>query len=242
MTITYILAAGKQSRFKSETPKGLMPITKDKTVLDINIETSLKFSDEVIIVTSFDNYENYNTHVLNKNYDTSKVKVICFKENYGSGHTVYNALKAKNPKRHMYETNVFIMWADSIQNDENLFRLCIDNLQYGIVVPCRMEDDPYTNISVDENMFITGCKFKKHGETDGSRGYHDLSLFYGSINYIQVYLEALHYETYGLVEKHGDMEFLDILNTCKSAKVIEYNAGKIESFNTLEEFNNINNG
>lgn len=241
MIISYILAAGKQSRFKSETPKGLMPFSENQTVLDINIENSLKFSDEVIIVTSSDNYKIYYDYITKKNYN-NQVKVIRFEENLGSGHSVYNALELKNPNKNMYETNIFIMWADSIQSDENLFKICIDNLQYGLVVPCRMEDDPYTNISVDENMMITGCKFKKHGETDGSRGYHDLSLFYGSINYIHTYLEALCYELYTLIEKHGDMEFLDILNICKSAKVIEYNTDKIYSFNTIEEFNNINNG
>ena len=53
--IGIILSAGKQNRFNGNGYKALMPYNNEKTVLDINIETMLKFVDSIFLVLNEDN-------------------------------------------------------------------------------------------------------------------------------------------------------------------------------------------
>lgn len=236
MTATYILAAGKQSRFKSETPKGLMPWKNGKTVLDVNVENALKSSDKVIIVTSFDNYDIYNEYVKS-HFDLYKVEVMSIKENHGSGSTIFQALE---PNKYGH---CFLMWADSVQEDPNIFKACITvfNNSYNcfMVVPCRYEQNPYTIIKFDSSMRATGCKFKKFGEIRKSAGCHDLSLFYFDAFQCFNVLNKLVMSN-DLIEKHGnEVEFLDVINLTNKIRVFCYETDKVYSFNTIEEFNKL---
>ena len=228
-TVSYIIAAGKQSRFKSDTPKGLMVYKNGKTVLDINLENSLEFSDNAVIVTSYENYGVYNDYVSAHGYNLSEVSVIKIKENHGSGHTVMQAIAEEN-------SNIFIMWGDSIQQDPYLFQTCMERFNGYLVVPCRFEENPYTDISVSLNFDVVDCKFRKFNEVKGKFGYHDLSLFYGDAEFVRDALRLLAHDS-DRISMHGnEMEFLDILNVVKNIKVIPYSSTAIKSFNTVEEF------
>ena len=57
-----IIAAGKQSRFKSEIPKAVMPISKQKTILDINIATLNTKCDISFVVCGKHNSEYFNQY------------------------------------------------------------------------------------------------------------------------------------------------------------------------------------
>lgn len=228
-TTSYIVAAGKQSRFKSDTPKGLMIYKDNKTVLDINLENSLKFSDNVVIVTSYDNYDIYNDYVSTHGYDLSRVSVVKIKENHGSGHTIMQAIAEE-------DGNVFIMWGDSIQQDPELFQTCINGFNGYLVVPCRFEENPYTHVSISVDFDAVDCKFKKFNEVKRNFGYHDLSLFYGDVEFVRNALRLLAHDS-NRISMHGnEMEFLDVINVVKNIKIIPYDSTAIKSFNTIEEF------
>ena len=234
MKASYILAAGKQSRFKSETPKGLMPWKDGKTVLDINIENSLMFTDKVVIVTSYENFDIYNDYVNTHYAGDLRIEVVKNKDNFGSGSTIYQALALD------YE-RVFIMWADSVQEDIGLFKVCVESMTDTMVIPCRYEENPYTLIETDDELRVLRCRFKKFKEIENESGYHDLSLFYGNPIYINFMLHVLSFSN-DLKESHGnEMEFLDIANISEDIYVIPYETKDVYSFNTVEEFNKISN-
>ena len=54
MTFGIILAAGKQTRFKSEIPKCIWPYDHMKTILEKNIEVMEDYVDKIYVVLNED--------------------------------------------------------------------------------------------------------------------------------------------------------------------------------------------
>ena len=107
MIYSLILCAGKQSRFKSETPKALVDL-KGKTLLERNIENASTVADKVFTVCSFQNENKFN--VENK---------IAIESGQGSGDSVWKALSFLPLKK---EDSVFIMWGDAL-HDKKTFEI-----------------------------------------------------------------------------------------------------------------------
>ena len=223
MTFGLIIAAGNQSRFKSDTPKALMKIG-DKTLLDMNIEVMSKFCDDVYVVVSIQNQIKF------FNY-----KRIAIRSGYGCGDAVYKAIN--NIPYHAGD-KVYVAWGDAY-NTELVYKSIPKDSKCAI--PCVIEDFPYVQLT-DDNRVL----FSKYGETV-SRGYHDLSLFYFDIQYMNDYLVEFKKKIWynnKYNHKHGnEMQFLDVFNeTAAKFDIINIKNYRAHCFNTYEEFNKMKDG
>lgn len=222
-----IIAAGNQTRFKTDIPKAIMPIN-NTTLLDINIKSMSNYTDKIYVVCSYNNkdyFDNYNTIIINSGK--------------GCGDAILKALDYLSDNNDCY-----IKWGDSLHLDDIYSRMNINNK---MIIPVRYEENPYVQIIANENNKIEKILFSKYGEniTDG---YHDLSLFYANIGYLKYYLKEfankiLDKETNSYIHKHNnELQFLDIFNETEIEGYINILDGINDySFNTLEEFNKIFN-
>lgn len=229
MTYGFIIAAGKQSRFESTTPKALMPYG-NSTLLDVNVENMLTACDKVFIVTSQEN-----TNFFSGDYDK-----LVIESGWGCGDAVLRALSLIDINE---EDTVFIQWGDSLHNKyiyQYLKNEYIKNPMW--LVPCVEEAKPYVQIIPCEESKIQ-VNFSKYDELITS-GYHDLSLFYGNAK--EMYSHLSHFAesikstgTHLYQHKHGnEMQFLDVFNeTSIRGRVVVCKDYKIFAFNTMEEFN-----
>lgn len=236
MIYSFIMCAGKQSRFKSELPKALMPFKNYGTILEANIKTSLQFCDKVIIVSSLDNYKYF------EKYKNDNVDVIKIESGFGCGDAVYKALY--NTYCISKEDTCFIMWGDSIQIDKQVFLKCLLKYHNDVIIPVKWEKNPYVQIKHLKEKAI-GVLFSKYKEKINS-GMHDLSIFFGNYKKIRSYLAKFRKKILingKYVHKHNnEMLFLDIINEVKGTyKIVEINNHKDLSFNTLEQYNDLIN-
>lgn len=227
MVYGFIIAAGKQTRFKSTKPKALTEIDS-KPLLDINIERLYKYCDKVFTVCSFENKAYF------KNYDK-----IVIESGFGCGDAV---LKALNRIFLQPNDTCFIQWGDSIV-DETIYKSAIDNYKNcDVCIPCEYIKNPYVKLEYKD---INNCrvKYKKYNEIEeNDLGFHDLSIFYGDANIIKLHLSLLSYIINNKKEsiKHNkELEFLDIFecNTIKCKIINQTNLINTFSFNSIEELN-----
>ena len=163
-TIGLIICAGNQKRFKNKIPKALMKVN-NKPLLDHNIDIMSKYCDQVFVVCSYSNYKSFEDY--NK---------IIIKSGLGCGDAVYKAIKKFNT-----DDKVFILWGDSFV-PSIVYDEVLKSDKSGILIPCEYSDNPYVQIIENSSSKIS-VKFSKFKD-DVSSGYHDLSLFYGSVGLI----------------------------------------------------------
>lgn len=219
-----IICAGKQSRFKSETPKALMDID-GKTLLQRNIEAMKPFCDMIYVVCSIENQHFFN--VENK---------IVINSGKGSGDAVWQALEKLDVKK---GDSCFVLWGDSLQNS-SIYRFLKNNYEGKAIIPCTYEEKPYVQIIQSGEDKIT-VKFSKFNEPI-TKGYHDLSVFYCNAFELQEKLREFRNrildQNGNYQHKHNnEMEFLDVFNeTNIKANLKEVKSYKDFSFNTVEQF------
>lgn len=233
MIYSFIMCAGKQSRFHAALPKALMPLKNHVTILDANIKNSLQFCDKVVVVASYENYQYF------EKYKNNNVDVIQIESGFGCGDAVYKALYYYPT---LDEDTCFIMWGDSIQIDKQVFLKCLLKYHNDVIIPVRWEENPYVQIKHFKGK-ATRVLFSKYGDKITS-GMHDLSIFFGNCKKLKKYLSKFRKKI--LVNgkykhKHNDeMLFLDIINEVEGQyKILEINNHKDLSFNTLEQYNNL---
>lgn len=219
-----IICAGRQSRFKSETPKALVNL-KGKTLLQRNIEAMEPFCDKVYVVCSIENQHFFK--VENK---------IVISSGKGSGDAVWQALEKLNIKK---GDSCFVLWGDSLQKT-SIYKLLISNYEGKTVIPCVLEEKPYVQIKQNGEDTIT-VKFSKFNEPI-TKGYHDLSVFYCNaydlLNNLREFRSKILDKDAKYKHKHNnEMEFLDVFNeTNIKAELKEVEAYKDFSFNTIEQY------
>lgn len=229
-----IIAAGKQSRFKSEIPKAVMPISKQKTILDINIATLNTRCDISFVVCGKHNSEYFNQY-NNIIIDSGK----------GCGDAVMQALAWLRVNYNLDDNDqVVVQWGDSIQFPEVITKMFTGNTNYvDLVLPCRIEHNPYVMLTQESSTAVS-IRFSKYGEVpDGATGYHDQSIFL--INRPEsVYDKMLEYAISissdgHYINEHGnEFNFLDMCSFLKS-KIVDVGTYSALWFNTMEEFNKI---
>ena len=229
MIFGLIVAAGKQSRFDSSTPKALMPFC-DGTVLDHNIKTLKKCCSKVYIITSLENDDKF------VNYGNR----IPIESGFGTGDAIYKALGIINPSKNDF---CYIIWGDSILSERTLDELNSQVLYKSkeiINIACEKDDHPYTGFGIINNECVV--RFSKYGE-DTTGLYHDLSLFCGNARYILdklIEFRSKIFDGLNYHHRHGDeMEFLDIFNDVDAIFNLVLCTGNQASFNTLEEYQKI---
>ena len=156
-----IIAAGKQSRFKSDVPKALMKFN-DKTIVEHNIDILNKYCDNVFIVCSLEN---------NSYFNQFENKII-IESGKGSGDAIFRAIKTLNFSS---DDSCIITWGDAILN-EKLVDYSINRFKgYYCTIPCTFEKHPYVELghTIYNKKFV---KFSKYGDNIGA-GYHDQCLF-----------------------------------------------------------------
>lgn len=231
MTYGFVICAGNQSRFKTDTPKALMQI-KDKTILDINVENMTKFCDKVFVVCSQLNYSWF---------DSSKYNIITISSGNGCGDAVMQAIEDKlNIVRP--GDKCFIQWGDSIQ-EENTFNYLVNSYSgRGLSIPVEYVYNPYVCL-VQSELNRVRVFFSKYNEVNCDAGYHDMSLFYGDISDIYTACKSFYFTYtygYGYEHRHGnEFTFLDLLNEGFLNGQIVVTHTKHYCFNTVEEFNQI---
>lgn len=232
MIFSFIMCAGKQSRFNSQTPKALMKI-KDTTILQNNINFALQYSDKVIIVASVDNF-----HYFEK-YKSNNVDVIKIISGFGCGDAVLKALSLYYTTK---EDTCFIMWGDSIQYDKRVFTYSLTKYNNNIIIPVTYEKEPYVQIK-HSHLNATKVLFTKYGDKTYS-GWHDLSIFFGNCNILRLNLERFRRKIYNngkYIHKHNnEFIFLDMINEIPgNYKIVPIDDYKDLSFNTIDQYNDL---
>lgn len=222
----FIIAAGNQTRFNSETPKVLSKL-KNKTCLDYTMNNMKIICDDVYVVCSKDKEDYFKDY----NY-------IAIDSGLGCGDAV---LKTLEKFKFEDDDMCFIQWGDTI-NEFNVYLTLKSKHKKNccISVACRYENRPYVKIDRDSEKKKYNVYFSKYGEVKGS-GYHDLSAFYGYANSIKHFCEIFrdkffkedHYD-----HKHGnEFNFLDIFNdTYIIGNIVPMKHVRSCSFNTEDEY------
>lgn len=225
-----IIAAGKQSRFETSTPKALMSFDT-RTLLDINVDNMRTVCDEVYVVTSTENTK----------YFEGKYPELVINSGFGCGDAVMRALTLLNLDD---ADTVFIQWGDCLHKP-HIYNDVVNNYTGKCLIPCVFEDTPYVQIIPKDNFAIE-VKFSKYDEKI-TAGFHDLSLFYCNAKQLQKALTEFAHSIASTSKdnlyshKHGnEMQFLDVFNeTSLQGEIIEYTDYNVFAFNTLTEFNNL---
>lgn len=222
-----IIAAGKQSRFKSDIPKALVKIGNE-TLLDLNMRNLKKFCDTVYVVCSKQNETYF------RDYEH-----LTINSGFGCGDAVGKVLMLLPLKK---EDEVFIQWGDCLL-EERVYKRCIEEGCDGkVVIPTVIEDKPYVQIvDKDGNVKVLFSKFGDKTE----RGNHDLSVFYSNAIYLRDFIYAFVKKfvnpdnTY--THPHGnEYNFLDTFNETEiKGKTVMIEDYIDRSFNTLEQIGNL---
>ena len=223
MVYGLIICAGKQTRFKSEVPKALVPIN-GKTLLQRNVDAMSTECDEIYVVCS-----NQNQHFFD-----CKNKLY-FESGKGSGDAVWQALEMLNIKKGDF---CYVIWGDALTTPE-IYTKTKKAYKRDGVVPCVYEDKPYVQI-IPKQAGGVSAKFSKFGE-EISAGYHDLCVFYFDADIMLKKLRQFRNKILdangNYCHKHGnEMEFLDVFNeTDIKPDILEMENFKAFSFNTIEQ-------
>lgn len=247
-TIGIILSAGYQTRFDSIIPKSLMMYDDNLNILQKNIETMSKFCDIIYVIINNKSIDDVYKSVID---EYNNVELVKINSGLGDGHAVYESLKQINKlSEFKRKDRVFLIWGDSIQDDENLFSSTLSEYNSSFTLPVKYEHEPYVQFIVDYGNVVK-VKFKKFNDEITS-GYHDYSLFLFNPN-IMLNVLKLHDEKYWnenkktYIHRNGELVFLDILNEHVDKLfphvVIMDNIGKtsINAFNTISEYNKLIN-
>ena len=231
MRYGFILAAGKQTRFKSSLPKALVEID-GKCLLDTNIDLLKRVCDKVYVVCSHNNKEFF---------DPNKYQLIEVESGFGSGDALYKA--TKDLYFAMYD-EVIVCWGDVLLNDRIVDKLT--KLTKSALIPCIWEEKPYVRFEFDRlkgDLCNVKVYYSKYG-AEVRPGYHDMSIF----KFDAVRLKkALHRYISEYVNpdnsynaNNNEFELLEVFNKgMRGEPLVLPEEDATKSFNTLEELNRI---
>lgn len=230
MKIGLIIAAGKQSRFKEQTPKCLAKIN-GTCILDTTVENLSKYCDKVFVVCSIENESYFE--------DFDHVSIV---SGLGSGDAILRAIEALSLQNKISKNDyAIIQWGDALVSEELYQKLDFDADYCSI--PCTFEANPYVQIIPYSDKKIA-VKFSKYNDQI-TPGYHDMCVFGANINLLYNKLCDFYYKFYTsdhYNHVHGqEFEFLDVFNdTDYQGKIIEVDSSlSTKSFNTIEELKNL---
>lgn len=248
MRIGIILTAGKQTRFLSNNLKCLMPYL-DSTVLEENIKTMEKFTDIIYLVTNKDN----NKYFENIKFKNNVKILILNKYGLGNGDSLLRSLSMINL---INVTQCFLIWSDSIINISDLYSNCIKAFNLKLTIPLQFINNPYLDFKLNKfrrHYIISDVNYDSIINRVGG-GYHDFSIFLFNPKLIKFYLQSLYNKHWNDKElkynnlHNNELKFFDILKDTKINKkllanaIILNNLNSNNSFNTIEEYENLIKG
>lgn len=225
MVFGLIVCAGRQSRFKSATPKALMSVGGE-TILAKNKLAMAPYCDTVFTACSAENESFFP--------DEGKLIVTSGK---GSGDSVLGALELIG----VCEGDAcFVLWGDALQ-EPAIYATMRKAFRGRAIVPCVAERKPYVQI-VQGGGYRVRAVFSKYGEPV-TEGWHDLGVFLFDAPSLLAHLRQFRARymdgngRYGMPRHGNEFEFLDVFNeTGLEAEILPFPNGKDRSFNTVEEF------
>jgi NDP-sugar pyrophosphorylase family protein len=239
---TIILAAGKQTRFKENKPKCLLPYNDEMTILEKNIAVMAKYSDGICVVVD-KNTDNDELIAVAKS-GFYPVHIIEIESGLGTGHAVYQTLKdVVMWSQHELE-HVFLVWSDSIQDQPDVILETIRNYNGKCTVPLKFEDECYMKFLVSTSNHCIVRAYRPPVKELNS-GLHDFSFFMFDPTYINVLLDLYHEKYFNGKDyntRSGEMNFIDLFNEfglsnfANAVVIDDDNISSINAFNTLEEY------
>lgn len=227
MTIGFIIAAGKQTRFGSDTPKALMEYQGEK-IVERSLRILRKYCDTAFVVTSHENDELFKKAGI--------MHTLPIESGFGCGDAVYKGVKMMLDRKEGLSFKSLICWGDTILDEEVVEKTLEHN---GNIVPCETVDNPYVEIKKFDDEYLN-VKFSKYGEKTYN-GFHDLSLFLldakelvdASEKFREKYFDGTEY-----THIHGnEFTFLDLFRErYLKGKILPIESTTSKSFNTVEEF------
>jgi len=224
MKYAIILAAGNQTRFKSNIPKGIYALNE-------NINAYKGKVDKIFVMCSFSNV------VFFSKFKNPHFEIVPIKSGYGCGEATLTSLLELPIKG---SDTIFLSWGDSIQSSK-VIETCLENYDGSFLMPVVVEEDPYVKIETQDKK-ITSILFSKLGDDTSGLGYHDMSLFLFKKRDVVSALKKLIKVTRFKYEKGQELSFLDIFNYhLIDGNIIEIDFEKARSFNTVEELDIVQN-
>ncbi len=222
-----ILAAGKETRFKSDKPKALGKF-KNTTVLEHNVSVlkSINNIGKIYVAVNSKNHQYFD--------NIENINLIEIESGKGCGDAVYQALlKLKKEQRE----NIIICWSDVILEHANIVYVINHYNSNYINVPVVEEVRPYVGF-IEEKNIIRKVLFSKKGDDTTQTTWHDMSFFIGK--YGLIFEKCAEFEKKYF--KDNEFSFLDIFNVYDNiGYIIEIKNGSSKAFNTLEELKELQN-
>jgi 2-phospho-L-lactate transferase/gluconeogenesis factor (CofD/UPF0052 family) len=209
-----VIAGGKNTR-NNHIPKGTCILDTNQSVLDTIYDKSKRFIRNMYVIT-IDEYKN--------DYHSDKYHTIsCGASTNGNQDTFERGMKQLSTSSY-----TITCWSDAVVYDSIIFaELSVSYDDFRI--PCRVEKHPYAYLCI-QNDNVYDVRFQKTHPIE--YGLHDLSVFQ---------LCPIHLLRTTNNESSVEKNLFDYIRTHHSTLRVGYylSSSRIESFNTVEEFNTI---
>ena len=240
MNFLLIVASGKSSRFGG-FPKSFCDLG-GKTSLAHTIEKSGEIFDKIYVGVNNQTYEKFHD-------STAGCEIFAISTGQGDAHSLLKCLDIIKAKESGLK-KIMVCWGDAIFVDSSPFLWLIkyaDTAQ--VAVACAVDAHPYAWFETDENDRIIKSHFARE-EGNIEYGLHDQSLFLLDFEFARQYLDEYRLALqipYNNDESTADINEMRLLYSFEylkkagyeSAKCVRIPAGKVLSFNTHEELENI---
>lgn len=243
MKALLIVASGKSSRFGGN-PKAFCKIG-DSTNVQNTINLTRNLYDKVYVALNHRIYNDYADLI-------EGATVLRITMGQGDAHSLLKCLRLIQNENKNIE-HLTVCWGDAFFLDRAPFDQILDKADIKkapVWVAVSVDQRPYAWFETTENMEIIKSHFaKKEGFVE--KGIHDQSLFLFDLSYGIFYLNEYR-KSLKVPEENDDdfkeenemkllysFEFLNHVNKENRARCIMIDAGKVLSFNTIEELEEI---
>jgi len=240
-----IIVGGLNKRMNLNYPKSLIKYKNGRTNIENIIDQIRPYTKNIYIVTNeiylpyYEQLKITSNNIFIKHYSAMH---NLNKYPNGTGEIILQFLNENNK---MLTNKLYILWGDVVINNNGI----MNEFQYyqnisDFIIPVAQEENPYAYVITTLNQSCQKFDYQnKHPIRDG---YHDMSIFMINTHLVHKYLKELYDEKIKNIKEYNNHEFnfLDIVEYLFDHKIEpKYFVTKYptKSFNTIEEFNIINN-
>jgi len=241
----YIIAAGRGSRMKSDTPKALVTIDGEPCLTSTLLQIGHKFR-KVFVVTNIllrEQWAEYFAGLQTTYPDLSgSVFQLPIKSGLGDGHATLEGIMAAERLGHgPVARDLVVAWGDVFFPHAAIIDelLSVDRKGPGLL-PAVHEPHPYVALMVNEHMQCLSAEHSKFGEQQ-LVGYHDQSVFRFEASRLHACLRELHnalWKNGRYIAPDGELSLLYSFHHFYNARDPAYvyeTKYPTRTFNTVEE-------